>query len=104
MPNISYQHDVYPILEEKCMDCHIPPDGKGYRNTGLSMESYESLLNGSVYGPVIVPGNSRNSPLNMLVEGRAGNLKAELEKQHIPITDEEIEILQLWVEQGALNN
>jgi len=104
MPQISYQRDVHPILEEKCIDCHIPPDGKGYKKTGLSMESYETLLYGSVYGPVIVPGNGKKSPLNMLVEGRAGNLTAELEKQHKPITEDEIMILQLWVEQGALNN
>jgi hypothetical protein len=101
---ISYQRDVRPILEDKCTDCHLPPDGKGYKKVGLNMESYETLLYGSVYGPVILPGNSKKSPLNMLVEGRAGNLSAELKKNHKPITDNEIKILQLWVEQGARNN
>jgi hypothetical protein len=68
------------------------------------MESYETLLKGSLYGPVIVPGNSRKSSLNMLVEGRAGNLSRVLKIKHKPMTDHEIEVLRLWVEQGAHNN
>ena len=32
---ISYQGDVYPIFEDKCIGCHTPPYGEGYRKTGL---------------------------------------------------------------------
>ena len=103
-PRISYQRDVHPIFEDKCIDCHTPPYGEGYRKTGLNMESYETLVQGSMYGPVIMPGNSRNSALNMLVESRAGDLSRALEKKHKPMTDREIEVLRLWVEQGALQN
>ena len=101
---ISYQGDVYPIFEDKCIGCHTPPFGEGYRKTGLDLGSYEALLQGSIYGPVIVPGNSKNSALNMLVEGRAGDLSRTLEMQHKPMTDHEIEVLRLWVGQGARNN
>lgn len=103
-PQVSYQRDVRPILVDKCIACHTPPYGEGYRKTGLVLESYEALLEGSIYGPVIVPGNSKKSPLNMLVEGRAGNLAREFENRHNPITEDEINILHLWVEQGARNN
>jgi hypothetical protein len=61
-------------------------------------------MEGSIYGPAIVPGNSRKSPLNMLVEGRAGNLASEMKLRHTPMTDHEIKVLNLWVEQGAQNN
>jgi len=103
-PKISYQRDVHPIFMDKCIVCHTAPYGEGYRKTGLDMESYEALLDGSIYGPGIVPGNSKTSPLNMLLEGRAGNLSRKLKNQHKPITGHEIKILQLWVEQGAKNN
>jgi len=103
-PRISYQRDVHPIFEEKCTGCHTPPYGEGYRQTGLDMGSYETLVQGSIYGPVIVPGNSRNSALNILVEGRAGDLSRALEIKHKPMTDHEIEVLRLWVDQGAHNN
>ena len=103
-PQVSYQRDVRPIFVDKCIDCHSPPYGEGYAKTGLDLRSYESLMKGSVYGPVIVPGNSQKSPLNMLVEGRAGDLSRVLKRQHNPMTDEEIMIIRLWVEQGAENN
>ena len=103
-PQISYQQDVHPIFVDKCIACHTPPNGEGYRKTGLDMESYETLMEGSIYGPAIVPGNSRKSPVNMLVEGRAGNLSGEMKIRHSPITDHEIKTLHLWVEQGAKNN
>ena len=103
-PQISYQRDVHPIFLDKCIACHTPPNGEGYKRSGLDLKSYETLMKGSIYGPAIVPGNSRKSPLNMLVEGRAGNLSSEMKIRHTPITDHEIKILHLWVEQGARNN
>lgn len=104
MPQISYQYDVHPIFVDKCVDCHTPPDGEGYRKTGLDMKSYETLMEGSIFGPIIVPGNSRTSILNMFVEGRAGEISHVLKNMHKPMTDHEVMVLHLWVEQGALNN
>lgn len=103
-PQISFRSDVYPILESNCVDCHVPPRGKGYRKSGLNLENYESLMAGTVFGPVIVPGDSKKSTLNRLVEGRAD---ASLRMPHNadePLTEHEIRILHLWVEQGARDN
>jgi hypothetical protein len=97
---ISYQRDVTPIIETKCLECHLPPAGAGYLTSGLSMESYESLMKGTIYGPVIVPRDSRHSILNMVVEGR---LNASMRAPY-PLTAEEIAILRLWVDQGAKND
>jgi hypothetical protein len=103
-PRISYQQDVPPIFVNKCIACHTPPNGEGYRRSGLDLKSYEALMEGSIFGPAIVPGNSRKSPLNILVEGRAGDLSREMKMRHLPMTEHEIEVLHLWVEQGARNN
>lgn len=103
-PQISYRTDVQPILEDNCMHCHTPPGGKGYKKTGLSMADYKSLMAGTVYGPVIVPGDSRKSILNMLIEGRADTSMRMPHDADKPLTDQEIRILHLWVEQGARNN
>jgi hypothetical protein len=101
---VSFARDVYPILEENCLHCHTPPDGEGYKKVGLNMESWETLRQGTAYGPVIVPGDSRRSILNMLVEGRAGRSLRMPHKQDEPLPDEEVETLRLWVEQGAKDN
>ncbi|MGD2063061.1 MAG: hypothetical protein PVF51_05700 [Nitrospirota bacterium] len=101
---VSFARDVHPILEENCLHCHTPPDGKGYKEVGLDMESWETLREGTVYGPVIVPGDSRRSILNMLVEGRADRTLRMPHKGDEPLPAEEIETLRLWVEQGAKKN
>ncbi len=68
------------------------------------MASYKALMNGTIYGPVIVPGDSRRSILNKLVEGRAGNYKRMAHNNKDALTEEEIEVFKLWVDQDAKNN
>ena len=97
---ISYQRDVAPIIENNCLSCHMPPGGAGYQRGGLNMDSYESIMEGTVYGAVVVPGDSRHSILNMLIEGR---VDISMRTPH-PLTAEDIETLRLWVDQGAVNN
>ena len=103
-PTVSYQFDVYPILKDNCLQCHVPPNGVGYLSTGLNMTSYETLMHGTIYGPVIVPGDSRRSILNILVEGRAGSYMRMPHNKKDPLTEEEIKTLKLWVDQQAKNN
>ena len=100
----SYHQDVYPILETNCLECHRPPDGEGYVKTHLSMETYQSLMKGTLYGTVIVPGDSRKSIFNMLVEGRADASMRMPHLQNKLLSSQEIEILRLWVDQGARDN
>ena len=103
-PHMSFQRDVYPILENNCLACHTPTQGNGYLKTQLNMQSYQTLMQGSLYGPVILPGNSRHSRLNMLVEGRVDASMRMPHGRDEPLTQREIEALRLWVEQGARNN
>jgi hypothetical protein len=102
-PQVSFRDDVQPILRSNCIECHIPPNGEGYLKTGLSMATYGDLMRGTIYEPVIVPGNSRHSILNMLVEGRA-DPSMSMPHGRKPLKAEEIKILRVWVEQGARNN
>ena len=100
---ISFRYDIQPILKSHCLECHTPPEGKGYIKTGLSMVTYEELMRGTIYGPVIVPGDSGRSILNRLVEGRAGP-SMSMPHGREPLDSQEIEILRLWVEYGAQPN
>ena len=100
---VSFQQNVRPILQENCIECHTAYEGEGYLETGLTLASYEELMQGDLYGPVVVPGDSRHSILNMLVEGRA-DPSIRMPHGRDPLTPEDIEILRLWVDQGAQNN
>jgi hypothetical protein len=101
---VSYREDIEPIFNSKCLGCHLPPDGAGYIRTGLNMQSYDSLMNGTVFGTVIIPGDSKRSLLNKLVEGRAGALDGMPPGTENRLTVKEIELIKHWVDQGALYN
>ena len=101
---VSFQDDVAPILESRCIKCHAPPDGAGYKATGLALDSYDALMQGTDYGPVIFVGDSRRSILNMLVEGRAGKQQRMPHNETQSLSAAQIETLKNWVNQGALDN
>ena len=101
---VSYEQDISPILAKSCNGCHMAPNGYGYRAIGLKMDSYDSIIQGTIYGPIIVAGDSRRSMLNKLVEGRVGNRQCNSRSDKKGISKEDIEVLRIWVDQGALNN
>jgi len=101
---ISFQSDINPILHDKCLQCHLPPDGSGYVQTGLNMQSYGTLMQGTIFGPIIIPGDSKRSVINKLIEGRAGESMRGPHGDTKKLTAEEVEDFKLWVDQGALNN
>lgn len=99
---VSYKADVHPILQQYCLECHTE-GGKGAVASGLVMSSYDSLMKGTKFGPIIKPGDSLTSALVMLVEGRADpSIKMPHGKESLPKA--KIEILKKWVDQGAKNN
>jgi len=104
MHQVSYQTDIRPILNDKCITCHTPPNGIGYKATGLKLYSYESLMSGTIYGPVVRAGDSQRSIINMLVEGRAGKLQQVMHDEGKELSNAEIMLFKRWVDQGALHN
>jgi len=102
-PTVSYQKDVVPILDKHCMSCHVPGQ-PGYVVSGFELGSYESLMKGTQFGPVVLPGDPLTSVLVMLIEGRVDpSLKMPHGDATTP-TAEEILTIRRWVEQGAKNN
>lgn len=99
---VSFKKDVKPILDANCAECHLN-DGQGLKKSGLSMESYESLMRGTQYGPVIKPGDSVGSTLNILVEGR-GDPSIKMPHGKRALTPAELTTLKKWVDQGAQDN
>ena len=100
--NVSYTKDVQPILSKSCAECHAPGQ-KGFTASGLDTTSYQTLIKGGKFGPLIKPGDALSSALNMLVEGRAhASIQMPHGREKLPAKD--IEILKVWVNEGAKNN
>ena len=99
---VSFTKSVMPILEKKCLSCHA--EGKeGHEASGLSVESYGHLMKGTRNGPVIEPGYSYFSTLQIVVEHRAAP-STSMPKGSAKLTEQEIQIIGEWIDQGAKNN
>ncbi len=99
---VSFNKDVQPILAKNCAECHAP-GGKGFVASGLDTTSYETLMKGGKFGPLIKPGDALTSALNMLVEGRAhSSIQMPHGREKLP--DKDIETLKVWVNEGAKKN
>ncbi|AGA35278.1 hypothetical protein TVNIR_3648 [Thioalkalivibrio nitratireducens DSM 14787] len=101
-PVVSFSAQVQPILDNRCVECHTPGE-RGYEESGLELASYESLMKGTRYGPVVEPGEPLISVLNQLVEGRADPSISMPHERH-PLPASEIALLRDWVAQGAKDN
>ena len=101
----SFQNDVFPILKASCLECHVAPDSEGYQTSGLALSTYEELMKGTRNGPVIIAGQSLNSSLNRLIEGRPG-VDPSIQMPHgkVKLPEEQLLIIRNWVDQGAKNN
>ena len=100
---VSYSRDVAPILEQNCKSCHMPGQA-GYVVSGFELRDYETLMKGTQYGPVVLPGDPLTSVLVMLIEGRADPSLRMPHGDAKPLERAEIETIRRWVEQGAKNN
>lgn len=99
---VSFSQDIHPILKENCFPCH-QVGGMGEVASGLSVESYESLMRGTNNGPVIQPGQSYASTLQVLVEHKAGE-EISMPRGGAKLAQEKIETIGKWIDQGAKNN
>lgn len=76
---------------------------QGAEASGLLIDSYESLMEGSRFGPVIAPGSPMTSSLYVLVTGKA-RLTITMPHGKDPLSAEEIETIRVWIENGAVEN
>lgn len=101
-PQVSFSTDVQPLLTSRCGDCHVPGRA-GYEASGLSMAGYDSLMKGTKFGAVVIPGDALSSALTMLIEGRA-DPSIRMPHGDQPLAAAEQLLVRTWVEQGAKNN
>jgi mono/diheme cytochrome c family protein len=100
--NVTYADDVRPILQKHCIECHVAGQ-QGARASGLLLDSYASLMKGTSFGPVINPGSSMASSLYILISGK-DKLTITMPHGQKPLSDEEIETIRVWIENGAVEN
>lgn len=101
---VSFKDDIQPILHDYCVSCHSP-GGRGHAKSGLDLTSYEGLMKGTKFGPVVIPGDSDASTFTKLLTGTNKGLKMPMGLNASGTLDRQyILIMRKWVKQGARNN
>lgn len=92
-----YDHVIQPIFQEKCVSCHSDQKLKG----NLKLTDEKSILKGGKSGKFIVAGFPNLSLLLQRVHLPSGD------KKHMPpsgkpqLTEQEMQILYLWIKDQA---
>ncbi|MBD3626799.1 DUF1553 domain-containing protein [Cyclobacterium sp.] len=94
---ISYNRDIRPIVNNKCISCH----GGVKQSGGFSMlfES-EAKMPTESGKPAIVPGDASASEMVKRLSHHDPEMRMPLGKA--PLSDQEIELIKKWINQGAV--
>jgi mono/diheme cytochrome c family protein len=95
--SVSYTNEIQPIFDDHCTTCHgLSANGE------LDLRSYSGLIDAiGPHAPVVVTGDSVNS---FLVQRIKGNLQPQMPWELTPLTSVQINLICLWIEQGAVND
>ncbi|MGA8615907.1 MAG: c-type cytochrome domain-containing protein [Xanthobacteraceae bacterium] len=97
---VSFAEDIAPIFKGWCVSCH-QPGGDGYNASGLDLTSYDGVMKGTKFGPMVIPSHPDESNLLVLVEGRA---KVRMPFGHKALPNCLRNNIWTWIFQGAKNN
>ena len=76
-------------------------DRRFYEHSGFDVRTYQSVLKGTKFGPMILPGKPDESSLVALVDGQA---KIRMPYNHKPLPNCLRQNIWSWIFQGAKNN
>jgi mono/diheme cytochrome c family protein len=102
-PQMSFQEDVLPVFVGRCVSCHAPPNGEGFQASGLDLTSYEGVMAGTKYGPMVIAGSPDSSNLMRLLDWRtSAALRMPHNKKQLSSCDRSA--IRQWIRQGAKDN
>jgi hypothetical protein len=93
-PKVSFSTEVCPILETACLRCHGPRKAQG----GFRVDRREDYFGTNGKEPLVVPGNSAESPLIAIVSGQRADM-AMASSHKLPERD--VAALRAWIDSGA---
>jgi len=109
--DVSYNDDIKPILEASCNMCHDQA-AEGEAVSGLSLKTYDDLMQGTQFGKVVVPGSAMSSALYLTVAGKTApeirmpphHDESLAQGKGVQLSAHQIELIERWINAGAPNN
>ena len=93
--NISYSLIIQPIFTANCTSCHGV-------SGGLSLSAYTNLMIGGNSGAVVTPGDGSGSRLVKKLRGTASGDR--MPQGGVFWNDTDINLIETWIDEGALDN
>ena len=87
---VSFQTQIQPILATHCLECHSQDRRKG----GLSLATYEDILEGGRNGAVLRPSNGAGSAIVHRLSGATDD--PQMPKDEDPLKPEQIALIRAW--------
>ena len=98
----SFAEDVFPIFKGRCVGCHAP-GLEGYEKSGLDLTTYEGLMKGTKFGPMVIPKDPGSSNLVWLLDWR-GSLQTRMPHGKKKLSTCDRNAIRSWIREGAKNN
>ena len=96
---LDFNRDVRPILSDKCFKCH-GPDAKNQKSD-FRIDTFEHATEDLGDYAGIEPGNLKDSEVHWRLQSDDPIDMMPPPEAKMPLTAEEIQILDRWIEQGA---
>lgn len=96
---VDYLTQVKPILKNFCYECH--GEDRSRREADLRLDIKENAFADLGGYPNIAPGDPDDSELYIRVSSEFAEMRMPPYEAGTQLTDEQIETIRLWIEQGA---
>lgn len=93
---VSFAHDIRPILKNKCMSCHGGVAQQGGLSFLFEEHLYQALKSGK---KAVVPGHAAKSEIYQRIT--TDNPQKVMPPEGEKLSNEEIRLFKAWIDQGA---
>lgn len=91
---VDFQRDVYPLLKQRCFECHAGE----FPDSGYRLDVRSELLGHSTGHALAIPGNSRNNPLLQALTSNSDTERMPPDGE--PLSEKQVAMISAWIEQG----
>lgn len=92
--SIEFWKYVYPIFENNCLSCHGPQKHLG----NFRVDTIEDFFGSNGRDPLILPGQSSQSPLIAIVSGTRKDMP---QADRHTLSGHDVTLLKAWIDSGA---
>ena len=96
---VDFNREIRPILSDTCFTCH-GPDAKN-QQAGLRLDTKEGAFADRGGYQVIVPGKAADSRLFQRISAKEEPTRMPPPGAERKLTENQIELIRLWIDQGA---